>query len=201
MIFATDPGLTMFEPRPGTYDRMTGIQRNVTVPVHAITLPEGGTYYPATGFMTGITGNTLFASAGSIADAPFHVGYDLMGGQEIWAKDRTNDASSWIVHSATGQGVYAQWDTNNLDWVGYNAATGQKLWVSDPEVYPFGSYQANSIGGVIADGMLYSGGMDGYEHAIDITTGKEVWKFSSGFTAETAYNTYPMGTGPSSVAE
>ena len=44
--------------------------------------------------------------------------------------------------------------------------------------------------------MLYYGAMDGYEHAISMADGKEVCKFYSGDTSETAYNTYPMGSGP-----
>ena len=197
MYIGTEPGITMFEPRPGVYEWSTGIEWNVTVTPRSITLPEDGlTYYVAQGFMGGITGNVLIAAAGTVTDSRLHAGYDLNTGKELWVADRTNDQADYIVFAAFGEGKYAAWDTANMRWVCYDAKTGQKLWTSEQAVYPWGAFLPNSNGGVISNGMLYYGAMDGYQHALDMTNGKEVWKFYAGDTAETAYNTYPMGSGP-----
>ncbi len=197
MIIGTEPGITMWEPRSGVYEWSSGIQWNVTVPVNSVVLPEDGlTYYPSQGFMSGITGNVLVASAGTVTDARLHVGYDLTTGKQLWAFDRSNEASDFIVFAAFGEGVYCQWDTLNMNWICYDAQTGQKKWVSDSQVYPFGAFLPNSNGGTISDGRLYSTGMDGYLHAFDLQNGKELWKVYAGDTTETAYGTYPLGSGP-----
>ncbi|MFB3889852.1 MAG: PQQ-binding-like beta-propeller repeat protein [Candidatus Bathyarchaeia archaeon] len=197
MIIGTEPGITMLEPQPGVYQWSSGIQWNVTIPVRSVVLPEDGlTYYPSQGFMSGITGNVMVASAGTVTDARLHVGYDLTTGRELWAFDRSNEASDFIVFAAFGEGSYCQWDTLNMRWICYDAQTGAKKWVSDSNVYPWGAFLPNSNGGTIYQGMLYSAGMDGYLHAFDMSNGKEVWKFYAGDTTETAYGTYPMGSGP-----
>jgi hypothetical protein len=197
MYLGTEPGITMFEPASGTFQWATGVQWNVSVPVRSIVLPEDGlTYYVSTGFMSGIVGNVLVASAGTVTDARLHAGYDLTTGKELWVADRTNDQADYIVFAAFGEGKYCAWDLANMRWVCYDARTGTKLWVGDEAVYPWGAFLPNSNGGVISNGMLYYGAMDGYEHAINMANGKEVWKFYAGDTSETAYGTYPMGSGP-----
>jgi hypothetical protein len=197
MYLGTEPGITMFEPSSGTFQWATGVQWNVTVPIRSVTLPEDGqTYFVSTGFMSGIVGNVLVASAGTVTDARLHAGYDLTTGKELWVADRTNDMANYIVFASFGEGKYCAWDLANMRWVCYDAQTGNKLWVSDEAVYPWGAFLPNSNGGTISNGMLYYGGMDGYEHAIRMSDGKEVWKFYAGDTTETAYGTYPMGSGP-----
>jgi len=197
MFFGTEPGITMFEPAPGTYQWGTGIQWNVSVPVRSITLPEDGqTYFVSTGFMSGIVGNVLVASAGTVTDARLHAGYDLTTGKELWVKDRTNDQADYIVFAAFGEGKYCAWDLANMRWVCYDAQTGEKQWTSDEAVYPWGCFLPNSNGGTICNGVLYYGAMDGYLHAVSMSDGKELWKKYAGDTTETAYGTYPMGSGP-----
>jgi hypothetical protein len=198
LILETTTGgqLGMFEPRSGSFDWTQGIQWNVTVPIRSLTLPEGGTYYPSTGFITTITGNVIVQGGGSVADTRLHAGYSLIDGHELWYADRTSNAASFNVFTAGGDGIYAQFDVTNMDWAAYNAVTGAYLWTSDKAEYPYGSYMGNSRGGTILDGLLFYGTLGGYEHAINITSGKEVWKFASAITTETAYNRYPMGMGP-----
>jgi hypothetical protein len=197
MYLGTDPGITMFTPRPGTYDWSLGIQWNVTVPVRSVTLPEDGlTYYVGTGFLSGITGNVLVGAAGTVTDARLHAGYDLTTGRELWVADRTNDQADYIVFAAFGEGKYCAWDTANMRWVCYDVQTGKKLWTSDEAVYPWGCFLPNSNGGTISNGVLYYGAMDGYLHAVSMSDGKELWKKYAGDTTETAYGTYPMGSGP-----
>ncbi len=198
MFLGTEPGITMFEPpSSGTFEWSTGIQWNVTVPVRSVVLPEDGlTYFVSTGFLSGIVDNVLVAAAGTVTDARLHAGYDLTTGKELWVADRTNDQADYIVFAAFGEGKYCAWDTGNMRWVCYDARTGTKLWTGDEAVYPWGAFLPNSNGGVISNGVLYYGAMDGYTHAINMANGKEVWKFYAGSTTETAYGTYPQGSGP-----
>jgi hypothetical protein len=94
-----------------------------------------------------------------------------------------------------GDGIYACFDLPTMRWTAYDATTGNQLWISDPNVYPWGSYI--NYAPIIANGVLYSGSFDGYVHAINITTGKELWQFYSGNAgAETPTGTYPFWSGP-----
>ncbi len=61
--------------------------------------------------------------------------------------------------------------------------------------YPWGTYLSENP--FVAYGKLWTMGFDGYLYAIDIGTGKAVWKFFSGSSGyETPYGTYPLWNGP-----
>lgn len=61
-----------------------------------------------------------------------------------------------------------------------NAATGKKLWTYNPEVKGEWARKAccdvNNKGVAIKDGKLYVGVVDGYLDAVDIATGKRLWR-------------------------
>jgi quinohemoprotein ethanol dehydrogenase len=61
-----------------------------------------------------------------------------------------------------------------------DAATGRELWTYDPGVDgQWGRYAPSDIvnrGVVVSGGNVYVGSLDGYLHAIDAKTGKQVWK-------------------------
>jgi outer membrane protein assembly factor BamB len=185
-------GLIQYRPRSGTYNWSSGLQWNVTVPPRSITTPGYGLNFAA--ISRKMSDNVIIAFAGGVTEARLHVAYSLTTGQELWAIDR---AGPYPQFFAMGEGIYAQFNPVDMTWIGYDIQTGQQLWVSDPMEYPWGQYVANSIGGVIANGIMYVGGMDGYLHAYDITNGKKLWKFSSGNAGlETPYGSWPMGSGP-----
>jgi hypothetical protein len=78
--------------------------------------------------------------------------------------------------------------------IGYDAKTGNRLWQTEPQEYPWGLYQgANSL---IADGKLITIAYDGYVHAYNITTGETLWKHFSENTTETPYGHYAFYYGP-----
>ena len=189
--------LLEWRPRSGTFDWRKGIEWNTTVPIEVAT-SEGAVYYPQ---IQAIVGDVLVAFAGDAvqriagfprADEPLHVGYSTKTGQLLWAFNRTTEHSNdgWVC--AFGDGMYADWDTLSMSFVGYDASTGIKKWVSDPLVYPWGDFTTRHMV-LIANNKLFVGAYDGYIHAFDIANGKEIWKFSSGKdnTTETPYGTWP----------
>lgn len=190
-----------WRPASGTYDWRKGIQWNVTVPIYVAT-SKGAVHYPA---IQAIVGDVLLAFAGHFttwggqarADEPLHIGYSAKTGQVLWAFNRTGNVYSndgWVF--ASGDGMYADFDTLSMSFVGYDINTGQKKWVSDPMDYPWGTFSTRMTA-LIADKKLFAGSYDGCIHAYDIADGKEIWKYSSGKdnTTETPYGTWPFFNG------
>jgi outer membrane protein assembly factor BamB len=182
-------GFYALSPYVGTYDWMLGVQWNVTIPEHHVYDDYAGLLYPV---KHGVSDNVLVAKVGDGNLLVYaEVGYDMTTGQELWYRD--SGVQTWF--SVYGEGIYASFSLQEMTWTGYDIKTGNQIWVSDPNVYPFGSY-VNYVP-CIADGKLYSGSFDGYMHAFDIETGKEVWKFYSGNSGlETVTGTYIFWNGP-----
>ncbi len=192
----TPAGLGQWRPKAGTYDWLKGIQWNTTVPVRSITTAAGGVSYPSIRARQ-YSGNVMYAVGGGTAEARLHVAYSMTDGHELWAIERKDMNRAYPMFFMTGNDFYAQFDPLNMVYVAYDLLTGTQKWVSDPLVYPWGQYIANSIGGIVADGKFYVGGMDGYLHCFDATNGKLLWRFTGGNAGlETPYGAYPMGSGP-----
>jgi len=180
---------------PGTYDWRKGIQWNVTIPHHELTLPLGVSY-PT---IRAISDNVIVAFClGGFSTASLHVGYDATTGKELWVFDRTKGNRAYPDFTGQGEGIYVQFEPTNMQYIAFDLKTGAEKWASDPQEYPWGAYLGNSFGPVIANGKLYGMGYDGYVHCYDITNGKQLWKFSSGPDThmETPYGTYPFFYGP-----
>lgn len=192
----TPAGLGQWRPRAGTYDWLKGIQWNNTIPIRSITTPAGGVSYPSIRARQ-YSSNVMYAVAGGTAEARLHVAYSMIDGHEMWAIERKEANRAYPMFFMTGDDFYAQFDPLNMVYVAYDLQTGSQKWVSDPLVYPWGQYIANSIGGIVANGKFYVGGMDGYLHCFDATNGKLLWRFTGGNAGlETPYGAYPMGSGP-----
>jgi outer membrane protein assembly factor BamB len=176
----------MYTPMPGTYDWMAGIEWNNTIP--PVPLVPMGSF---------VVDDVLIGTYGTFNYyMPYHVGYSLETGEQLWAYDRTK-SGSYPLFFAAGEGTYAQWDQQQAQWTAYDASTGIEKWISDETVYPWGLYLGGSDGGLIAYGKLYSLHLDGYVHAFDLETGEEAWKFFSGPSElEDPYNAYPFWNGP-----
>jgi outer membrane protein assembly factor BamB len=181
---------TFLRNKPGTYEWGLGIQWNVTVPARQITAAGVGTIGPSF-FNGGVTNNVLLATTGTFSKFYYHLGYDMNTGQELWVRNATLTS---IFH-ASGEGVFAVFDTVTMTWVGLDANNGNQLWVSDPADYPWGAY---TNAAAIAYGKLYTLSYDGSVHAYDIKTGKQAWKFYSGDDVYglTPYGHYPFYYGP-----
>jgi outer membrane protein assembly factor BamB len=186
-------GLGNYYPFKGTFDWRTGIEWNVTIPHRENTgksTAASGIEYPS---IWHITGDTIVARLPGRNNQI--VGYDINTGAEVLhiTSEATNPPE--IAYPiVTGEGVVAHFNLQTRKWIAWSINTGNKLWESDPQEYPWGSYM--NYGPLIANGKLYSGAWDGYMHAFDITTGEEVWKFYSGDSgSETVFGTYPFWNG------
>lgn len=186
MIYVGSEGLPRFTVKPGTFDWKKGIQWSVTIPDRNV-----GWHTPYSIF--GISDGVAFAKSGdggNIVD--FDIGYDLATGAELWVHDKAKSVQSFF--SVTGEEVVASFDLTQRRWTAYNIRTGAKLWDSDQNQYPWGTYVG--YGPIIVYGKLFSGSFDGYLHAFDLKNGKELWKFYSGNSGtETVTGSYPMWDG------
>jgi outer membrane protein assembly factor BamB len=179
-----------WRPAPGTYIWATGIQ-------WVRPIPELPPYGPDPSLnqmnesIAGFSGNTLIATIQTFSTSHMVIGYSLTDGSQLWA----NNVDQWSYNRAFGDGYYAEFQGNTRTWQAYDAGTGAKLWTSEPQGYPWGTYV--SEGKMIANGKLYSLAYDGYVHAYDMKTGQQLWKFASGNAGrETPYGTYPFYYGP-----
>jgi outer membrane protein assembly factor BamB len=170
-----------------TADWEKGIEWNVTIPDRNV-----GWYTPYSIF--GISDGVAIAKSGSSSnEVVYDLAYNITTGEEIWNHDKANAVQTFF--SVTGEGVFASFDMPERRWTGYDIKTGTKLWQSDQNEYPWGTYIGYAP--AIAYGKLYSGSFDGYLHAFDITTGKQLWKFYSGDSGkETVYGHWAMWDGP-----
>jgi outer membrane protein assembly factor BamB len=188
--FAEEP-VYYYAPWLDTFDWTLGIEWNVTIPErHAIGTTENPDAVVGP-VLDGIASDALIAAVSDGSNSIYYrIAYDITTGKELWVNSDPVQGRLKIA----GEGVYAVWSFNTGTWTGYDIMTGEKLWESDPFEYPWGSYI--NYGPTVAYGKLYSGAWDGYMHALNIKTGKEVWKFSSGTTSETIFNTWPFWNGP-----
>jgi outer membrane protein assembly factor BamB len=142
-------------------------------------------------------GDVIYAGAGGGFLAQYGnnqwAAYDANTGATLFTSTIQRDPS--IPGSSTGpigDGVYTEYTRQTLQWNAYDIRTGQKLWTTQPYTDDWALY-GSYMGQVIANGMLYHCGYDGYVHAFDVKTGQNVWNYYSGNAGfETPYGTYPF---------
>jgi len=185
-VFAAT-GAGTFRFRTGTFDWQSGIEWEVTTESASMTV-GGRTYYPSA---FSVSGDVILASGGlGSSQQTLHAGYSATNGSLLWAFAR-EPADMPLIRTAVGDGVFALHNTVSTRFHGYDVATGEPLWESDELVYPWGTYIGLSM--LIADEKLIAGSYDGYMHAFDIETGKEVWKYYSGdANGETPTGSWPF---------
>jgi len=82
------------------------------------------------------------------------------------------------------KGVFTMYVADNGTLCGYSEDTGQELWTTEiasndwGHVSMTGAYGYQGQNQVAADGMLYIGLLDGHMHAVNMTTGEQVWDFA-----------------------
>jgi outer membrane protein assembly factor BamB len=120
-------------------------------------------------------------------------GYSTSTGQLLWGPLNQTE-TPWVRLDTYGisNDMWFEFDHENLVWSGYNANTGAKLWASQPYDSPPWAYFVN-YKPVIAYGMLYASDFGGQVHAYDITTGTQVWQYSTGSSGySTPYGIWPL---------
>lgn len=120
-------------------------------------------------------------------------GYSAITGQSLWGPLNETEVP-WVRLDSYGiaNGMWFEFDHENLVWSGYNANTGQKMWAAQPYNSPPWAYFVN-YRPIIAYGNLYACDFGGQVHAYDITSGKQVWQFSTGSSGySTPYGIWPL---------
>lgn len=73
-------------------------------------------------------------------------------------------------------------DNGNINW---SRGVKDGAWVDDK--YYFADWSGGLLGSpTIVDGIAYIGGPDGFVNALDVETGKEIWRFETGSTISIA---------------
>ena len=188
---SSGPGTGQWRPRAGTYDWTEGIQWTTTVP----SVPGQ--------FLIHASPDVILAEVANITGQYFIVmGYSATTGNQLW-NYTVNEYTLRAQYnfSPIQNNVYAWFDQNNLQWYGYNALTGTKIWgPTTAYTDPWGFYTASYAGAgitspTVADGVIYSTGYDGI-HAISLLNGTELWYFSVPAGYNTPYGVYPFYGGP-----
>jgi len=195
-----------------TLDGSTGIMWTKTL----ADFPAGGliaqvgydnTVYVYAGQVTGVLGAT---AAFSLPQKTTWVGYSMTDGSKLWGPN-VIDATQHIPANTTvfpgtflqariigmgpDRGILALFVKDTMQWYAWNVTSGAFLW-GPTKAYtnPWGLYNYESQ--LIANGILYNAGYDGMIHAFDVTTGQELWTFSSGDAGTiTPYGTWPFYNG------
>jgi outer membrane protein assembly factor BamB len=166
-----------WEWRPPTagavLDFNTGIQWNATVP----SIPGQTISKIDSGIILATTANFLMT-----APSQLDVAYSATTGQQLWVQNRTYPSgpstSFGYQMGAMGEGVFTEYDALSMQWYGFNATTGEKLWgPTAPDPDPWGSQPCPGMVPIIANGIFYGGAADGI-HAFNLTTGEKLWDFS-----------------------
>ena len=168
-----------------------GIMWNITVPVHytyavngsvAVTYPsifgcdENYVLLSTAKSSPNATGTNYFEMmAYSIANIPFGT-FSTTPASPLWDINVTLPAYDQTFPGGAhlgSDGNIIITDTNLLTVWDYSETTGALIWTATPYNNDF-SLQSTSFG-TVAYGMLYQNGYDGYMHALNITTGVQMW--------------------------
>ncbi|MCW4035357.1 MAG: PQQ-binding-like beta-propeller repeat protein [Candidatus Bathyarchaeota archaeon] len=183
-ISSMQGGEGTFRQTPGVYDWSAGIEW---------TMDGIGGGFPT---VVGIDGDIMVMIENLMDTAS---GARTIHGIDI--KNRVVKYSTDIVLSALsynyalGEGVFAFNDIQPMTWLGFNATTGDFMWESEPQDYPWGTY--NNHLPCMAYGNLYTCNYDGSVTAYNLEDGTIDWKsYSNNSGAETPYGKYPFFYGP-----
>lgn len=92
-------------------------------------------------------------------------------GQRVFGTLTNNEHFNYLL--ANGQSI------TSSAWNALDANTGQIIWQT-PDPAQSGSFNMSAVS--VANGVMYSGDMDGHMYALDASTGKILWSFQAGGT-------------------
>ena len=196
-MLAGDSGPAVWEWRPplgATLDWQTGIQWTKTVPD-----------VPGVQNLMFVSSDVLIAtSVLSTTNPPtvVHIGYSATTGEQLWVQNRSFQIDPETFMGGKGSmlnGVYTIFDLAKMQWHGFDAYTGNELWVTQPTANAWGTY---TEGGITGYGKFYAAGYDGRVHCYDLKNGTELWTFYTGSAGfETPYGHWPFGTFGLTIAD
>lgn len=132
-------------------------------------------------------------------------------GQILWSNTLQAPANNLTVAPGpadltadNGRGVFTEAYKETMQWVGYSMATGQKLWGPTASMAPldfYGNPAIPIIGGVAANGKLYSSGYAGILYSWDLTTGNLLWTWGNGGEGNSSFAgfNFPFGVYPMQI--
>ena len=174
-----------------------GIQLNVTVP----DVP-GAQSIQFTDYPDGVIVAQSTITGFGLTPTFVHVGYDTKTGQQLWIKNWTNvgwgaggptSAGLLTFTQARGEGCYAFFQKETMQWHVINILTGQEKWVTQPlNRFTDDDYSVYDWSAQIAYGKLITDGYSGCVVAFDLATGNHLWTFDQGSSGlMTPYGTWP----------
>jgi hypothetical protein len=173
-----------------TLDWNRGVQWNVTIPAGIPTQAITAVDYDD-GVILAMTASMLNSQP---MMSQMEIGYSTTTGERLWAVNRTFSPPIIpysLMMSAVGGGIYAEFNSNTMQWYGYDIKTGNQLWgPTDAYTNAWGSQPQPAL---IADGTLYGLSIDGL-HAFNAATGQKLWDFyadNSGADVP-GFSTYPF---------
>lgn len=101
---------------------------------------------------------------------PHQMALDAKTGTVLWD---TETKTPMVFSGSYYKGRFFRGGTHDNTLYCFNASTGEIIWTFNPQT-PDGYF---CIGPAVAYGMVYSLNKDGHLYAIDIDTGKLVWKY------------------------
>jgi len=197
-VGTSGPNAWSWSPRKGAeLDWAAGIEWNATVPD-----------LPGSQSINRVDDEVVWASSFLMSEVPpvtVDVAYDVSDegqGRQLWTANRTDmiDPGQFAGGiGPLGEGVYAVYSKEKLEWYGYDVQTGKRIWGPTERYDNDWAMYVAVLGGepLIAYGKMYAQGFDGCIHCFDISNGTELWTYydgSAGF--ETPYGTYPFYGGP-----
>jgi outer membrane protein assembly factor BamB len=161
-------------PRTPISANATGYNYRTLAAIETDKLPETTTYTEDVG------GNTIHPTTGSFA---WCENYSLPAYDQTYTGNAVLKSDGNII--VNDGPLLCVWD--------FSESTGALLWTSTPYNNDF-SFQSSSVG-TLANGILYVPGYDGYMHAINATTGVQVWQtISRAGGTEMPQPAYPMSS-------
>jgi len=178
---------------PGMYDW------NVSVPsLNSLTSTptiENAYYNNMAILEAGVMPNAGDNPFGSASSTPYeYIGINLNQntghiGDSLWT-NTINPPSGLLTVGYTGadptanggKGVFTEYWTETMQFVGYSMATGQKIWgpTTPQNSYNFFATGYGGQGPTLAYGKMYEGGYGGVVYCYDLTNGNVLWTYGNG---------------------
>jgi hypothetical protein len=185
-------------PAGGKIDWKNGIQWNTTIPAGTVS----GAGFGLSGFGPAqlLTSDLLIVNSYVSVSPPIiqHLAFSAVNGQLLWTKNHTDTWAqpqySGLNFGGIADGVYIYFYRDLMQYVGYNAYTGDKLWETDPINVSWGQMGYVIYDSAEAYGKFFIPSYDGYIRCYDTQTGENLWTYycgNSGF--ETSYGSWAIG--------
>jgi hypothetical protein len=125
-------------------------------------------------------------------------GYSASTGALLWGPIKRT-IPQWTSEkiTAAGDGVYTSWNQEGMTWTTYSIATGKLLWTTTPWTNTWNYFGSGSV---IGDGIEICWAFGGQVACYDVTTGAEIWSWSTGSAGyDTPYGVWPIYGSPAGL--